>query len=124
MQEKKFKSDELAAQAYGLDYTYDNSGEYEPETPELTCKRVKAMNDMVVQWIAQNGRIPTINPYASLAERRLGHWLHALQFYAHITVDPKSENRDEVESNGLVHSKCQFAIVNGKFPPSEQEDSE
>ena len=111
-----YKSNEIAASAYGMDYIFDSSGRYEPEDPDITVKRVQAMNKQVVQWIAREGRIPTTNPNAALAERKMGHFLRALQFYAHVAVDPQDDCHNERENNDMVHGICQFAIRNGRFP--------
>ena len=119
-----FKSNELAAAAYGMDYIFENTGAFEPEETEITVKRVQAMNRQVVQWIAREGRIPTTNPNASLAERKMGHFLRALQFYAHVTFDPQDEHRQERENNDMTHGICQFAIRSGRFPADPDPDSD
>lgn len=124
MSAEPFKSNEIAAGSYGMDYLFESAGAYEPEDTSLTVRRVAAMNAQVVQWIAQNHRIPTTNPNAALSERRMGHFLKALQFYGHIQVDPQDDCRAEREQNEMTHGVCQFAIRNGRFPSDSERRGE
>lgn len=120
---------EIAASAYGMDYLYElatlgSSAEYEPEEPGLTVRRVQAMNRQVVQWIATKGRIPTTNPSATEDERKMGHYLRALQFYMSMAVDPQDRNKAEYLQNETTHKSCQHAIRTGYYPEDHSEDGD
>lgn len=119
-----FDSDNVIANAYGFPYLFDSDANV-PEDADTTIKRIAVLNQRVVNWIAENRRIPSSNPNAPEDERNIAHWMRVLDFYANVVVDNTNEHYKEMTSNDKVHAMCQYLIRKGHLPTElEDDDSE